>query len=98
FEREAIRPNVFGRFADMVRAVEQHPAMLEYLDNQLSVGPNSRFGRNHPQRGLNENLGREIMELHTFGVGSGYTQTDVTTLAKIITGWTFARLQELAGP
>ena len=90
YEREAIRPHIFGRFADLVRAVESHPAMLHYLDNQLSIGPDSRAGRNNPKRGLNENLAREIMELHTLGVGGGYTQTDVTTFAKILTGWTIA--------
>ncbi len=89
FEREAIRPHVLGRFVDMVKAVEQHPAMLFFLDNQQSVGPNSRAGQNG-KRGLNENLAREIMELHTLGVGGGYTQADVTSLARIITGWTFA--------
>ena len=89
FEREAIRPHVLGRFADMLKAVEQHPAMLFFLDNQQSIGPNSRAGQNR-KRGLNENLAREIMELHTLGVGGGYTQDDVTSLARIITGWTFA--------
>src|SRR5450755_301985 len=89
FEREAIRPHVLGRFADMLKAVEQHPAMLFFLDNQESLGPDSRAGQNR-KRGLNENLAREIMELHTLGVGSGYTQEDVTSLARIITGWTFA--------
>jgi uncharacterized protein (DUF1800 family) len=89
FEREAIRPHVLGRFADMLRAVEQHPAMLFFLDNQQSLGPDSRAGQNR-KRGLNENLAREIMELHTLGVGGGYTQDDVTSLARIITGWTFA--------
>src|SRR4051812_40431437 len=69
FEREAIRPHVLGRFADMLRAVEQHPAMLFFLDNQQSLGPDSRAGQNR-RRGLNENLAREIMELHTLGVGS----------------------------
>lgn len=88
FEREAIRPHVLGRFGDMLIAVEQHPAMLFYLDNQQSIGPNSRAGRNR-KRGLNENLARELMELHTLGVGNGYTQQDVTTLAAILTGWTF---------
>jgi uncharacterized protein (DUF1800 family) len=87
FEREAIRPHVLGRFADMLRAVEQHPAMLNFLDNAQSVGPNSRAGQNR-KAGLNENLAREILELHTMGVGSGYTQTDVTQLAYILTGWT----------
>ncbi|HLI99712.1 MAG TPA: DUF1800 family protein, partial [Bradyrhizobium sp.] len=70
FEREAIRPHVYGRFADMLRAVEQHPAMLFFLDNQQSLGPDSRAGQNR-KRGLNENLAREIMELHTLGVGGG---------------------------
>jgi len=98
FEREAIRPHVLGRFADMLRAVEQHPAMLFFLDNQQSLGPNSRAGINR-KRGLNENLAREIMELHTLGVGGGYTQADVTSLARIITGWTFAGPQgQLAPP
>jgi uncharacterized protein (DUF1800 family) len=88
FEREAIRPHVLGRFADMLLAVEQHPAMLLFLDNQQSLGPNSRAGINR-KRGLNENLAREILELHTLGVGGGYTQDDVTSLARIITGWTY---------
>ncbi|WFU34163.1 DUF1800 family protein [Bradyrhizobium brasilense] len=89
FEREAIRPHVLGRFPDMLKAVEQHPAMLFFLDNQQSLGPESRAGINR-NRGLNENLAREIMELHTLGVGGGYTQDDVTSLARVITGWTFA--------
>ena len=96
FEREAIRPHVLGRFADMLKAVEQHPAMLFFLDNQQSLGPDSRAGQNR-KRGLNENLAREIMELHTLGVGSGYTQDDVTSLARIITGWTFAGRQGQLG-
>jgi uncharacterized protein (DUF1800 family) len=96
FEREAIRPHVMGRFADMLRAVEQHPAMLFFLDNQQSLGPDSRAGQNR-KRGLNENLAREIMELHTLGVGGGYTQEDVTSLARIITGWTFAGRQGQLG-
>ncbi|TPJ44763.1 DUF1800 family protein [Mesorhizobium sp. B2-5-13] len=89
FEREAIRPFVLGRFADMLVAVERHPAMLFYLDNQQSIGPDSRAGKNR-QRGLNENLAREILELHTLGVGSGYSQADVTSFARILTGWTMA--------
>src|SRR5438105_3524835 len=98
FEREAIRPHVLGRFADMLKAVEQHPAMLFFLDNQQSLGPDSRAGRNR-NRGLNENLAREIMELHTLGVGGGYTQADVTSLANVITGWTYAgRLGQLGAP
>lgn len=96
FEREAIRPHVLGRFADMLKAVEQHPAMLFFLDNQQSLGPDSRAGQNR-KRGLNENLAREIMELHTLGVGGGYTQADVTSLARIITGWTFAGRQGRLG-
>jgi uncharacterized protein (DUF1800 family) len=97
FEREAIRPYVMGRFGDMLKAVEQHPAMLFFLDNQQSLGPESRAGQNR-KRGLNENLAREIMELHTLGVGSGYTQEDVTSLARIITGWTFAGREGKLGP
>ncbi|HTT03493.1 MAG TPA: DUF1800 domain-containing protein [Steroidobacteraceae bacterium] len=93
FEREAIRPHVLGNFTNLLLAVEQHPAMLLYLDNHLSVGPNSPLGtrvaRRRPQArlGINENLAREIMELHTLGVNSGYTQTDVTTFAKVLSGW-----------
>ncbi len=96
FEREAIRPHVLGRFGDMLKAVEQHPAMLFFLDNQQSLGPDSRAGQNR-KKGLNENLAREIMELHTLGVGGGYSQEDVTTLARIITGWTFAGRQAQLG-
>jgi uncharacterized protein (DUF1800 family) len=96
FEREAIRPHVLGRFADMLKSVEQHPAMLFFLDNQQSLGPDSRAGVNR-KRGLNENLAREIMELHTLGVGGGYTQEDVTSLARIITGWSFAGRQGRLG-
>jgi uncharacterized protein (DUF1800 family) len=92
-EREAIRPNVLGNFEDMLLAVERHPAMLLYLDNHLSAGPNSKAARNierrHAERkiGINENLARETLELHTLGVGGGYTQTDVTAYAEVITGW-----------
>jgi len=89
FEREAIRPFVLGRFADMLLAVEHHPAMLFYLDNQQSIGPDSRAGKRRG-RGLNENLAREILELHTLGVGSGYGQADVTSFAGMLTGWTMA--------
>jgi uncharacterized protein (DUF1800 family) len=96
FEREAIRPHVLGRFGDMLKAVEQHPAMLFFLDNQSSLGPESRAGQNR-KRGLNENLAREIMELHTLGVGGGYSQDDVTSLARIITGWTYAGRQGQLG-
>ncbi len=96
FEREAIRPYVYGKFADMLLAVETHPAMLAYLDNQLSVGPDSPAGKSS-RRGLNENLARETLELHTLGVGGGYTQADVTSLARIITGWTTTGPQGRAG-
>ena len=87
YEREAIRPHILGKFSDMLIAVTQHPAMLVYLDNIMSFGPNSLVGRKR-KRGLNENLAREILELHTLGVNGGYTQEDVIGLAKIITGWT----------
>ncbi len=93
FEAEAIRPHVFGRFADMLLAAETHPAMLIYLDQAQSIGPNSQRGRAAARRGrrragLNENLAREILELHTLGVRSGYTQADVTEFAKALTGHT----------
>jgi uncharacterized protein (DUF1800 family) len=87
YEREAIRPHVLGRFADMLLAVEGHPAMLFYLDNPGSMGPNSIAGINRT-RGLNENLARETLELHTLGVRSGYTQDDVISFANVLTGWT----------
>jgi len=92
-EFEAIRPNLFGRFPDLLLAVEQHPAMLVYLDQAQSIGPNSQVGRfaamrAGKQRGLNENLAREIMELHTLGVRTGYSQADVTEFARALTGWT----------
>jgi uncharacterized protein (DUF1800 family) len=87
YEREAIRPHVLGKFTDLVLAAESHPAMLIYLNNNISMGPNSTAGINR-DRGLNENLGREILELHTLGVRTGYTQDDVISFAKTITGWT----------
>lgn len=97
-EFEAIRPNLLGRFGDMLNAVERHPAMLLYLDQAGSIGPNSfvaerarRFAPNR-QLGLNENLAREIMELHTLGVRTGYSQADVTEFARAMTGWTVAGL------
>lgn len=96
FEREAIRPHVLGTFTDLTLAVEQHPAMLLYLDNQMSAGPDSAIARRARRRrpdaplGINENLAREIMELHTLGVSGGYTQADVTTFAKVISGWSIA--------
>ena len=92
YEREAIRPHTLGRFADMVLASAKHPAMLAYLDNLQSIGPNSGGarlgGRGGQRRGLNENYARELLELHTLGVNGGYTQEDVQELAKILTGWT----------
>ena len=104
FEREAIRPNVLGNFTDLLLAVERHPAMLLYLDNYLSVGPGSRLARMASRRqterkiGINENLAREILELHTLGVNGGYTQQDVTTFAQVLTGWSiggnFGRLKD----
>jgi uncharacterized protein (DUF1800 family) len=87
YEREAIRPHVLGRFADLLLAAEGHPAMLFYLDNLPSMGANSIAGINRT-RGLNENLAREILELHTLGVRSGYTQDDVIGFANVLTGWT----------
>jgi uncharacterized protein (DUF1800 family) len=96
-EREAIRPHVNGRFSELLLAVERHPGMLLYLDNAQSIGDASpaariRLRRSGPdtpsrRRGLNENLAREILELHTLGVDAGYTQQDVTELARAITGW-----------
>jgi uncharacterized protein (DUF1800 family) len=84
--REAIRANVTGKFSDMVLAVMRHPAMLAYLDQHASVGPESRLGlRTH--HGLNENLARECLELHTVTPAAGYTQDDVTNFAKVLTGW-----------
>ncbi|MEB2542744.1 DUF1800 domain-containing protein [Burkholderia cenocepacia] len=96
FERDAIRPHVLGRFEDMLVAVEQHPAMQVFLDQARSVGPDSpaalRAQARDPsaKRGLNENLAREIMELHTLGVRTGYTQADVTEFARALTGWSIA--------
>ena len=98
-ENEAIRPHVNGRFVQLLTAVEQHPAMIAFLDNQYSVGTDSPAARraaahfdasaDRPKRrfGINENLAREILELHTLGVGGGYRQEDVTSFAQILTGW-----------
>ena len=96
-EFEAIRPHVLGRFSDMLLAVEQHPAMLVFLDQAQSIGPESQAGmfaamRGRKQLGLNENLAREIMELHTLGVRTGYSQADVTEFARALTGWTVSGL------
>lgn len=95
-EREAIRPHVFGRFEDMLVAVISHPAMLDFLDNRISIGPGSPAGKRRG-RGLNENLAREILELHTLGVSGGYSQADVTSLARIITGWTVVGREAVLG-
>lgn len=93
YERDAIRPYVMGRFRDMLGATAKHPAMLFYLDNWLSVAPGFRAPTGRAKvtaaGGLNENYAREVMELHTLGVDAGYTQRDVTELARILTGWTF---------
>jgi uncharacterized protein (DUF1800 family) len=93
YEREAIRPHVLGRFGDMLQAVESHPAMLLFLDNVESMGAESVAGLNR-DRGLNENLARETMELHTLGVRSGYSQQDVTSYANVITGWSWIHPDE----
>lgn len=100
-EADAIRPQVLGRFEDMLLAVTRHPAMLLYLDQAQSIGPQSVVAlraaeRQQPRRrGLNENLAREILELHTLGVRSGYTQDDVTEFARALTGWTLPGLPGL---
>lgn len=89
-ERTVIRRNVLGSFPAMLQGVIRHPAMLDFLDNSSSIGPNSPYGIKHGL-GLNENLAREILELHTLGVDGGYTQADVVSLARIITGWSVVR-------
>jgi uncharacterized protein (DUF1800 family) len=97
-EFDAIRPHVLGKFRDMLFAVERHPAMLLYLDQAQSIGPDSMAGQLAARRqaanrpGLNENLAREIMELHTLGVRTVYTQADVTEFARAMTGWTVSGL------
>lgn len=98
YEREVIRPHIFGRFEDMLKAVSRHICMLTYLDNAISIGPNSRAGQRRRQRNpgartLNENLPREILELHTLGVNGGYTQNDVIELAKALSGWSHGGLR-----
>jgi uncharacterized protein (DUF1800 family) len=115
YERDVIRPRVLGKFEDLLVATAESPAMLFYLDNWLSTGPNSdfalgvrrdrrgrvvRFGvqrSNRQASGLNENYGRELMELHTLGVNGGYTQRDVTEVAKIFTGWTLKEPRQGGG-
>jgi uncharacterized protein (DUF1800 family) len=99
FERDAIRKHALGKFRDLLLATASSPAMMIYLDNWLSIGPDSLANGVNPanphsnrgNKGLNENYGREVMELHTLGVNGGYTQADVTALATILTGWTVER-------
>ena len=106
YERETILPHALGRFEDLLVAVAQSPAMLMYLDNWLSIGPNSEaaarvegikarnpngVGAKKLPEGINENYARELMELHTLGVNGGYTQKDVVEVAKCLTGWTIDR-------
>ncbi|MFD0387130.1 DUF1800 family protein [Tistrella bauzanensis] len=86
YEAEAIRPYILGRFRDMLAATTRHPAMIWYLDNVASVGPNSPVGRRGKQ-GLNENYARELLELHTLGVSGGYTLQDIREVAKVLSGW-----------
>jgi len=97
YEREAIRPHVLGRFEEMLLASARHPAMLLYLDNARSVGPNAPAVRRRAGRdrrvGLNENYARELLELHTLGVDGGYGQEDVEELARVLTGWTVAGIR-----
>src|SRR5713101_6132025 len=123
YERDVIRPHAMGKFEDLLVATAQSPAMLFYLDNWLSVGPNSDFANGIPKRnsnynwrrpprqrrpapvkqakgkrsGLNENYGRELMELHTLGVNGGYTQRDVTEVARVLTGWTLKQPKQGGG-
>jgi uncharacterized protein (DUF1800 family) len=105
YERDVIRKNALGKFSDLLLATAESPAMMVYLDNWLSIGPDSLANGVNPanpkskpgNKGLNENYGREIMELHTVGVNGGYTQADVTNLAAILTGWTVNQ-PNLAGP
>ena len=123
YERDVIRPHALGKFEDLLVATAQSPAMLFYLDNWLSVGPDSDFANGIPKRnnkynwrrpprprrpppvkqakgkrsGLNENYGRELMELHTLGVNGGYTQKDVTEVARVLTGWTLKQPRQGGG-
>ncbi|HVJ05913.1 MAG TPA: DUF1800 domain-containing protein [Candidatus Saccharimonadales bacterium] len=102
YERDVIRPRALGKFSDLLLATAKSPAMLWYLDNWQSVGPNSQAagrGKNNgkPSQGLNENYAREVMELHTLGVNGGYTQKDVTELARVLTGWTLEEPRQGGG-
>lgn len=96
YEREAIRPHVFGHFRDLLGATARHPAMLFYLDNWLNSAPNSKRPRGK-FRGLNENYARELMELHTLGVDGGYSQDDIVACCRIFTGWSMTRSARQAG-
>jgi uncharacterized protein (DUF1800 family) len=96
YEEYAIRPFAMGRFRDLLGATARHPAMLYYLDNASSVAPGSGGGPNGANRGLNENYARELMELHTLGVDGGYSQNDVTELARILTGWSILPANRVA--
>jgi len=93
YENEVIRPNLGGKFIDLLLAAEKHPVMILYLDNERSTGPNSMVAkgakrrRNNRNANINENLAREILELHTLGVDGGYRQADVTAFARALTGW-----------
>jgi uncharacterized protein (DUF1800 family) len=94
YDRDTIRPHALGRFKDLLTATAQSPAMLFYLDNWMSVSPQSpaaQRGPNNPRRGINENYAREVMELHTLGVEGGYTQKDIQEVARCFTGWTIER-------
>ncbi len=97
YERDVIRPHVLGKFRDLLEATAKSPAMLYYLDNWQSVGPNTALARRarktRAERGLNENYGRELMELHTLGVNGGYTQKDVIEVARCFSGWTISNVQ-----
>ena len=96
YERDAIRPHVLGKFRDLLEATAKSPAMLFYLDNWQSVAPQPPQPPRRPnaqRRGLNENYGRELLELHTLGVDGGYTQKDVTEVARCFTGWTINQPQ-----
>ncbi len=105
YERDVIRKNALGKFGDLLLATAQSPAMMVYLDNWLSIGPDSLANGVNPanprskpgNKGLNENYGREVMELHTVGVNGGYSQADVTNLAAILTGWTVNQPNQAGG-
>jgi uncharacterized protein (DUF1800 family) len=98
YEREVIRPLALGKFLDLLVATAQSPAMLYYLDNWLSIGPGSPLAiTSKGKQGLNENYGRELMELHTVGVDGGYTQKDVTELTRVFTGWTIDHPEQGGG-